>query len=161
MILHLIPYFHKCTGFLGAKMVTFCIIHIGNRKIFFKHPPPPESQLILLHVSVFSYFTSYMWKASWDSGGLISQSPKCDVWASPIIRIRIFGVHSWKSFFQYNEIISTSTLPFHNPLVMKYYNVLAYFSLVYENCPFTKVDYFAHILYLSNTNKLNGHWLGV
>ena len=40
-------------------------------------------------------------------------------------------------FFQHNEIISTSKLPFHNPLVMKYYNVLAYFSLDYENCPFT------------------------
>ena len=38
-------------------MVTFCIIHIGNRNIFLKHHPPPESQLILLHVSVFSYFT--------------------------------------------------------------------------------------------------------
>ena len=35
-------------------------------------------------------------------------------------------------FFQYNEIIITSKLPFHNPLVMKYYNVLAYFSLDYE-----------------------------
>ena len=23
------------------------------------------------------------------------------------------------------------------------------------------VDYFAHILYLSNTHKLHGHWLGV
>ena len=39
--------------------------------------------------------------------------------------------------FQYNEIISTSKLPFHNPLVMKSYNVLAYFSIDYENCPFT------------------------
>ena len=27
--------------YFGAKMVTFCIIHIGNRKIFLKHPPPP------------------------------------------------------------------------------------------------------------------------
>ena len=41
-------------------------------------------------------------------------------------------------FFQHNEIISTSKLPFRNPLVMKYYNVLAYFSLDNENCPFTK-----------------------
>ena len=40
-------------------------------------------------------------------------------------------------FFQYKEIIGTSKLPFHNPLVMEYYNVLAYFSLDYENCPFT------------------------
>ena len=43
--------------YFGAKMVTFCIIHIGNRKIFLKHHSPPESQLTLLHVSVFSYFT--------------------------------------------------------------------------------------------------------
>ena len=43
-------------------------------------------------------------------------------------------------FFQYNEIISTSKLPFHNPSVMKYY-VLAYFSLDYENCPFTKFSW--------------------
>ena len=27
-------------------------------------------------------------------------------------------------FFQYKEIISTSKLPFQNPLVMEYYNVL-------------------------------------
>ena len=44
-------------------------------------------------------------------------------------------------FSQYNEIISTSKFPFHNPLVMKYYNVLAYFSLDYENCPFTKFSW--------------------
>ena len=41
MILHLISYFHICTALFGVKMVTFCIIHIGNRKIFFKHHPPP------------------------------------------------------------------------------------------------------------------------
>ena len=41
----------------GAKMVTFCIIHIGNRQIVLKHHSPPEFQLILLHVSVFSIFT--------------------------------------------------------------------------------------------------------
>ena len=35
-------------------------------------------------------------------------------------------------FFQYNEIISTGKLPFLNPLVIKYFNVLAYFSLDYE-----------------------------
>ena len=38
--------------YFGAKTVTFCIIHIGNRKK--TSPPPPESELILLHVSVFS-----------------------------------------------------------------------------------------------------------
>ena len=73
---------------------------------------------------------------------MISHSPKCDVWASPNISIWIFGVLSLKSFFfQYNEIICTSKLPFHNPLVMKYYNVLAYFALDYENCPFTKFSW--------------------
>ena len=40
--------------------------------------------------------------------------------------------------FMINETISTSKLPFNKPLVMKYYNVLAYFSLDYENCHFTK-----------------------
>ena len=29
--------------YYGAKMVTFCIIHIGNRKIFLKHHSPPSS----------------------------------------------------------------------------------------------------------------------
>ena len=28
--------------YFGAKMVTFCIIHIGNRKIFLKHHSPPS-----------------------------------------------------------------------------------------------------------------------
>ena len=89
--------------YFGAKMVTFCIIPIGNRKNIFKtsSPPPPESQLILLDVSVFSYFfTKYMWKSSWDSvGGMISHSPKCDIWASRNKSIWIFGALSWKSFF--------------------------------------------------------------
>ena len=40
-------------------------------------------------------------------------------------------------FFQYNEKISTIKLPFHNPLVVKYFNVFSNF-LDYENCPFTK-----------------------
>ena len=44
-------------------------------------------------------------------------------------------------FFQYNEIISTNKLPFHNPLVIKYYNVLLYFSLDYDNCSFTKFSW--------------------
>ena len=28
--------------YFGAKMITFCIIHIGNRKIFLKHHSPPQ-----------------------------------------------------------------------------------------------------------------------
>ena len=56
---------------------------------------------------------------------MISHSLKCDVWA----RTLAFGflVCSLENLFiKYNEIISTSKLPFHNPLVMKYY-VLTYF----------------------------------
>ena len=71
---------------------------------------------------------------------MISHSPKCDVWASQNISIG-FLVCSLEIFFQYNEIISTSKLPFHNPLVMKYYNVFSIFSLDYENCPFTKFSW--------------------
>ena len=41
MILHLLSYFHKCTALFKARLVTFCIIHIGNRKkIFLKHHSP-------------------------------------------------------------------------------------------------------------------------
>ena len=58
-------------------------------------------------------------------------------------RTLVFGflVCSLEFFSQCNEIISTSKLPFHNPLVMKYYKVLAYLSLDYENCPFTKFSW--------------------
>ena len=52
-----------------------------------------------------------------------------------------FLVCSLEKKIKYNETISTSKLPFHNPLVMKYYNVLAYFSLDCENCPFTKFSW--------------------
>ena len=72
---------------------------------------------------------------------MISHSPKCDGWASPNISLWILVCSLENLFFQYNEIISTSKLLFHNPLVMKYYNVSAYFSLEYENCPFTKFSW--------------------
>ena len=39
-------------------------------------------------------------------------------------------------YFQYDEIIRTSKLPFHKPLVMDNTTFLAYFSLDYENCSF-------------------------
>ena len=128
--------------YFGARMVTFCIIHIGNRKIFLKHHPPPEPQLILLHVSVFSYFTWYMWKASWDSGGEwypTAQNVTSGRARSLAFEILVCSLENL--FFQYNEIISTSKLPFYNPLVMKYCNVSTYFSLDYENCPFTKFSW--------------------
>ena len=64
-----------------------------------------------------------MWKASLDSwggggggGGMLSHSLKYDVYVSSNISIWIFGMLFWKSFFQYNEIFSTSKLPFYNPL---------------------------------------------
>ena len=44
-------------------------------------------------------------------------------------------------YFKYDEIISTSKLPFHNPLVMNFTTFVAYFSLDYENCPFTKFSW--------------------
>ena len=66
---------------------------------------------------------------------MISHSPKCDVWASPNISIWILACSLENLFSSINEIVSTSKLPFYNPLVMKYYNVLAFFSLDYENCP--------------------------
>ena len=67
-------------------------------------------------------------------------------------------------FFQYFEIISTSKLPFHNPLLMKYYNAFGIFFFRLWKLSFYQnhlVDYFAHKLYLSNTHKLHGSWLGV
>ena len=57
-------------------------------------------------------------------------------------------------YFQYDEIISTSTLPFHYPLVMNITTFLAYFSLDFYKIQL--VDYYANILYLPNTHKLHG-----
>ena len=61
--------------------------------------------------------------------------------------------------FQYNEIISSSKLSFHNPLVMKHYNVFSIFFFRLRKLSFYKiqlVDYFTHMLYLSDTHKLDG-----
>ena len=79
-------------------MVTFCIIHIGNRKIFLKHHSP--------------------------------QVP-----TNPFTRecVLILGGEGGRGVCQYTEM-STSKIPFHNPIVMKYYYVLACFSLDYEYC---------------------------
>ena len=57
----------------------------------------------------------------------MSHSPKCDVWQA----CGFLVCFRKTLFFDYNEIISTIKLTFHNLLVMKYYNVLAYFSLDY------------------------------
>ena len=71
-----------------------------------------------------------------------------------------FLVCSLVNLFSSIMKISTSELPFHNPLVMKCNNIFSiFFSLDYENCPFIEiqlVDNFAHKLYLSNTHKLQG-----
>ena len=34
--------------YFGAKMVTFCIIHIGNRKIFFKTNQIEKIKIIVI-----------------------------------------------------------------------------------------------------------------
>ena len=93
-------------------------------------------------------------------GGIKSHSPKCD--ETGRARTLAFGflVCSLENLFiQLNEIISTSKLPFHNPLVIKYYNVISIFFYRLRKLSFyyiQLVDYFALILYLSNTHKLHG-----
>ena len=84
MILHLISYFHECTALFWAKMVTFCIIHIGNRK----------SQLILSHKCSHILHNICEKLVGTPGWGIISHSPKCDVYARPNISIWIFGVLS-------------------------------------------------------------------
>ena len=84
----------------------------------FKTSFPPESQLIILHESVFSYFTLYMWEASWDSGGGGGEwYPTAQNVTFGQARTLAFGFLVCcleNLFFQYNEIISKSKLPFHN-----------------------------------------------
>ena len=58
---------------------------------------------------------------------MISHSPNCDDWASPNISIWILVCSLENLFSQYNEIVSTSKLPYHNSLVIKYYNVISIF----------------------------------
>ena len=54
----------------GAKMVTFCIIHIGNRKIFLKHsPPPPWVPTSFPHILCTYENTLTCKMISWNSGG--------------------------------------------------------------------------------------------
>ena len=126
-------------------MVTFYIIHIGNR-FFLKHHPP-EFQLILLHVSVLIFYMIYV-KSRLELGCVCvcvwELYPTAQNVTSGRAGTLVFGflVCSLENlFFQYNEIISTGKLLFYNPLVMNYYDVLAYFSLDYENCPFTKFSW--------------------
>ena len=75
-------------------MVTFCIILIGNIKISLKHHSPqvPTNPFARKFVLIFYiiYVKSYLELGG--GGGMISHSPKCDVWASPNISIWIFDV---------------------------------------------------------------------
>ena len=57
MILHLISYFHKSTALFWGLNGHFLYYTYRKKKNIFKTSFPPEFQLILLHVSVFSYFT--------------------------------------------------------------------------------------------------------
>ena len=54
-----------------TKMTHQISNDISNRNVFLKHHSPHESQLILLHVSVFSYLYNICEKlvGTWDSGG--------------------------------------------------------------------------------------------
>ena len=58
---------------------------------------------------------------------MISHSPKCDVWASLTLAFGFLVCSLENLFFMYNEIISTSKLPFNKPLVTKYYTVFSIF----------------------------------
>ena len=55
--------------YFGAKMVIFCIIHIGNRKIFLKHHPPPRVPTNPFARKCVLIFNIIYVKTSWDSGG--------------------------------------------------------------------------------------------
>ena len=50
--------------YFGAKMVTFCIIHIGNRKRFLKHHPPPARMTSLSLVNMYSAQRHYLFFSS-------------------------------------------------------------------------------------------------
>ena len=106
-----------------------------------------------------------MWKASWNSGRKDTPQPKMWRLGEPEQKYLDFWCAVLNIvFFQYNEIISISKLHFHNPLVMKYYNAFGIFFFRFTKLSFYLshlVDYFAHKLYLSNTHKLHGSWLGV
>ena len=97
-------------------------------------------------------------------GGMISHRPKCDVWASRTLAFGYLVCSLEKFFFIYDEIISTSKLLFNKPLVTKYYTLFSIFFFRLWKLSFyliQLVEYFAHILYPSNTHKLHGLWLGV
>ena len=46
--------------YFGAKVVTFCIIHIGNRKIFLKHHPPLVPTNLFARKCVLIFYLKYV-----------------------------------------------------------------------------------------------------
>ena len=109
-----------------------------------------------------------MWKASWNSGGGGGRDiPQPKMWClgEPKHKHLDFWCALLNIIFSsiMKQLVQVSFL-FITHYSWNITTLLAYFSLDYENCPFTKiqlVDYFAHKLYLSNTHKLHGYWLGV
>ena len=87
-----------------------------------------------------------MWKASWNSGGGGGGwYPTAQNVTSGRALTLAFGflMCSLENiFFQYNEIISTSKLPFHNPLVVKYHNVFSIFFFRLWKLSFTKFSWY-------------------
>ena len=111
-------------------MVTFGIKHIGNRKLFLKHRSPPPSPNLSFCTYVCTHILHNICEKPAGTQG--ERYPTAQNVVSGQARISAFGflLCSLENlfFFRIIEIISTSKLPFYNPLVMKYYNVLAYFS---------------------------------
>ena len=67
MILHLISISTNVRLYFGAKMVTFCIIHIGNSKIFLKHHPPRVPTNPFARKCVLIFYIIYV--KSWQEFG--------------------------------------------------------------------------------------------
>ena len=76
-----------------------------------------------------------MRKASWDLG--VNDIPQPKMWRARTYAFGFLVCSLENLYFLYDEIISTSKLPFYNPLVKNITTFLAYFSLDYENCPST------------------------
>ena len=79
--------------YFGAKMVTFCIIQIGNGNIFLKYYSPPR-----VPTNPFARKCTHILHNICEklvgTRRMISHSPKCDVSTNPNISIWIFGVVS-------------------------------------------------------------------
>ena len=137
MILHLISYFHKFTALFWS---LFVLTYRKSKNIFkTSSPRVPTNPFVRKRSHILHNICETLVGTRGGGGYPTAQNVMSG-------RARTFTFGFWCAlskifFFQYKEIISTSKLPFHNPLVMKYYNVLAYFSLYYENFPFTKFSW--------------------